>query len=93
MLNIGPIPRQQTVSGSLCSESLSGGTDMGSSVSLSDIRVTVLSSVTPRKAMAGPAIRALNLALQLRDFGYTVTLAAPDRPDIDIPIRTVPLAK
>ncbi len=59
----------------------------------SNVRVTVISSETPGRRMAGPAIRALNLALQLYAFGYSVTLATPEHPQIDIPVRTIALGK
>ncbi len=59
----------------------------------SNVRVTVISSETPGRMMAGPAIRALNLALQLYAFGYSVTLATPEHPQIDIPVRTIALGK
>lgn len=43
--------------------------------------------------MAGPAIRAVNLALQLRSSGADVVLAAPDRPDIELGVPGVAFGK
>ena len=45
------------------------------SLDLTGLRVLVISSEQIAERMAGPAIRALNLAQQLADRGATVTLA------------------
>ncbi len=52
-------------------------------------RVTVVSNEQPGRRMAGPAIRATNLARQLLVAGADVTLACPRLPDIDLelPVR------
>lgn len=51
-------------------------------------RVIVVCNEQPGVRMAGPAIRAVNLAHQLANSGLAVTLAAPEPPheDLGIPI-------
>ena len=48
---------------------------------LSGRRVLVVANEQVGARMAGPAIRALNLARQLADRGASVTLAMPIEPD------------
>ena len=49
--------------------------------SLTGARVVVVSSEQPGARMAGPAIRALNLAEQLVAAGAVVMVAVPEEPD------------
>lgn len=51
---------------------------------LSGVRVVVISSEQPGTRMAGPAIRATELARQLQSAGAGVVLAVPHRPDADL---------
>ena len=50
-------------------------------VDLTGVRVMVVSGEQVGRRMAGPAIRALNLARQLHDRGALVTLATPQPPE------------
>jgi glycosyltransferase involved in cell wall biosynthesis len=50
---------------------------------LDGVRVLVVSNERVAARMAGPAIRALQLARQLANRGAAVTLAAPEEPDLD----------
>ena len=56
--------------------------------SLTGARVVVVSSEQPGARMAGPAIRALNLAEQLAAAGAVVMVAVPEEPDIDLGVTT-----
>ncbi len=56
--------------------------------SLTGARVVVVSSEQPGARMAGPAIRALNLAEQLVAAGAVVMVAVPEEPDIDLGVTT-----
>ena len=49
-------------------------------------QVTVVSSEQPGSAMAGPAIRAVNLAIELQRSGLAVKLAVPAKPNIELPV-------
>ena len=64
--------------------------DLGSKMwanSDSNVRqVTVISSEQPGSAMAGPAIRAVNLAIELQRSGLAVKLAVPAKPNIELPV-------
>ncbi|MCB0879439.1 MAG: glycosyltransferase family 4 protein [Thermoleophilia bacterium] len=54
------------------------------SPSLAGVRVLVVSNERVAARMAGPAIRALQLARQLAARGAAVTLAAPELPEIEM---------
>lgn len=65
----------------------------GSGNLLEGRRITVVSNEQPGTRMAGPAIRATNLARELARAGADVVLACPQTPDTDLGVVTEPFGK
>ena len=72
---------------------IDSGSRMRSTPQLADQRVTVVSSEQPGSSMAGPAIRAVNLADQLQSAGLRVRLAVPEEPDVRLPVPVAVFGK
>ena len=72
---------------------IDSGSRMRSTPQVADQRVTVVSSEQPGSSMAGPAIRAVNLADQLQSAGLRVRLAVPEEPDVPLPVPVAVFGK
>ncbi len=72
---------------------IDSGSRMRSTPQVADQRVTVVSSEQPGSSMAGPAIRAVNLADQLQAAGLRVRLAVPEEPDVQLPVPVAVFGK
>jgi glycosyltransferase involved in cell wall biosynthesis len=72
---------------------IDSGSRMRTTSRVAGQRVTVISSEQPGRSMAGPAIRAVNLADQLQSAGLRVRLAVPEEPDVQLPVPVAVFGK